>query len=260
MFVITFPPVDKSFFSVFGSFTRVLSILTSPCCLQGLRFTKTHCCFSHVRTHRWVWALANHGVSKGQASWGDLTRPASSLAKTKPGFGTGRTGRTNSNPIQVCLHHGIYGIRHPPCSYSYSYLREVSFRTCGTKRLLTEHACATVEIRAPQLCFPWEPSLSNWGVLPLCPGGGIRVLPRLGECHAWLSEPLLHFACNNLLDLFNPQTLFSIMSGIVYRAAGPSGNRTLHPGRVGAMVYPWSYAKATCWCGPLSASIYTCLL
>lgn len=37
--------------------------------LVGPEFTKTHRCSSHVRTLWWVWVLANHGVSEGQASW-----------------------------------------------------------------------------------------------------------------------------------------------------------------------------------------------
>lgn len=85
----------KASFCVFSSLTQNTEDTNSspnvgPLACRSLRFTKTHSCSSHVRTHWWVWALASLGVSEGQASRSDLTWPAPFFpTKTKPRFGTG---------------------------------------------------------------------------------------------------------------------------------------------------------------------------
>lgn len=157
---LSFPPMKASSVSLdpltkYYAYSQLHKHWTS--CLLGLRFTKTHCCSSHVRTHWWFWVLANHSVSKGQASWSDLTWPTSSWAKTKALFGTGEVFRWN--PVAfffcsfVCLFFKSYHLWHQPPTTLWLHLESKSnislffFRaaTCGTKHLFRERACVTWE-------------------------------------------------------------------------------------------------------------------
>lgn len=85
---------------------------------------------------------------------------------------------------------------------------------------------------------------------PLGPGE-VSVFFHASE-NATLGFPNLYYTLHATIcwDLLS-QTPFSIMSGIMCGAAGPSGNRTLHPGRAGAMLYQ----RTTCLYLPLNMSL-----
>lgn len=84
------------------------------------------------------------------------------------------------------------------------------------------------------LFIPQEPGWTLGGGLPPLLWGGICDLPLYGECNAWLSEPLLQFARNNLLEPFIPNT-FRYHERDHVSAAGPSGTRSLISGRAAAV-------------------------
>lgn len=98
----------------------------------------------------------------------------------------------------------IRPLHRPRATLEWSYALFFWFfraATCGTKHFLRELGDSS-----PSCVFHGNLD----GVIkedsPLGPGDVSVFFARLGECHARLSEPLLHFACNNLLEPFIPNT------------------------------------------------------